>query len=814
MQDVMEKLGYLKFQMREWGSIYRFILLCCFAMAFSCFWPDVFDLPFVLLFGAFFELIQYIGKRAGRDALFTGVIAPTAVILVLILRHSDIGRDVLCAVLFWYAAYTVMLGRYLLKAVLAVLVFLSLYYLKAADVTKPMAAVFIIAILTELSNIFAREGPENTGAGRTSGCANTYERPKKGGIIRIWLPFFTIYVFLVALLPVSAKPFDWSFVYQLTRDIREQASNAAADLEYFFQRLGFRGGYVSGYNGLGNRSASLAASDRKELYISERIPYVLYLDGVSYVTFGEDGRWTGRSAVSEYDSGWLALYLNALRREGITREEAQCFSEIYERTIIYGQMRTRDLMHPLNTMILGDSAQKELEPGGGFLLRKSRKRGFAYDVTLMELDTVSPYLLRVFRNRSGTDPDEYATYSEISAYMTEVYKKPFNRYFSLTEYMNCVDRFSNMDLAPYLDTSGTTERMRELALSLTEGRDSDFDKCMAIEAYLRQYRYSTQPPEVPEGENWLDYFLFEAGEGYCVHYASAMVELCRLAGIPARYTEGYVCRFKEKPEEGDAKGYPVRGSEAHAWPEVWINGFGFVKFEPTAGMPNAAERAWGKLTRADQGIAEGGAAVAALEPYAMPEPDIEFAGYEEPEQEEEEDRAAAILEAVRRWVLILFLLILVIIVYLLLMLVFRRIWLNLKYRRAGLKDRMMMEQKDIRWIILELTGRKAAEKDRGDNETMLETAARLAKAADNIDARNLYERAVKSVYVWYAYSYGDHEPGTEDLRDSADFRKALYTVYLEKAGSSLIRGLLLRLRAMWQLSCVYMRDGAGVKNRA
>ena len=514
MQDVLEKLDFLKFQMREWGSIYRYILLCCFAALFSRFWPEVFNLSFVLLFGAFFELIQYIGKRAGRDAVFTGVIAPTAAILIFILRHNDVGKDVLAAVLFWYAAYAVMLGRYLIKAVLVILVFLSLYYLKAADITKAMAAVFIIALLTELSDVFAREGPESTGPGRSSGCADTYEKPKKGGIIRIWLPFFVIYVFLISLLPVSAKPFDWSFVYQLTRDIREHASNAAADLEYFFQRLGFQGGYVSGYNGLGNHSNTLATSDRQELFISEKIPYVLYLDGVSYVSFDEGGRWTERSAISEYDTGWLALYLNALRREDITREEAKCFSEIYERTIIYGQMRTRDLMHPLNTMLFGDSALKELEPGGGFLLHRSKKRGFAYDVNLMELDTVSPYLLRVFRNRSGRPLDEYASYSEISAYMTEVYKKPFNRYFSLTEYMNCIEGFANMDLSPYLDTSGTTERMRELALQITEGRESDFDKCMAIEAYLRQYRYSIQPPDVPEGANWLDHFLFESGEGY------------------------------------------------------------------------------------------------------------------------------------------------------------------------------------------------------------------------------------------------------------------------------------------------------------
>ena len=64
-------------------------------------------------------------------------------------------------------------------------------------------------------------------------------------------------------------------------------------------------------------------------------------------------------------------------------------------------------------------------------------------------------------------------------------------------------------------------------------------------------------------------------EGYCTYFASAMTVLCRMAGLPARYVEGFVAQ-----PGADGFAY-VTGKEAHAWTEVYFEGFGWVPFDPT-----------------------------------------------------------------------------------------------------------------------------------------------------------------------------------------------------------------------------------------
>ena len=795
MPEILQKLEKIKLQMREWGSIYRFVLLCVFASVISVFLPALYTLPLVLLFGAFYECIAYIGKRTGRDRLFAGAAAPTALLLAFILRHSEARSDVLYAVILWYAVFFLLANRWLLKIVLAITVFLCLYRLRAAQVTKPVAVLTLLAVMTELADLFRHFSYEKPEADHAAGALAGQAAADNS--VRIWMPFFAVLSLLLLIMPVSVEPFDWSFVRELSADLREQAGNLAADLEYYLSRIGLNNGYVSGYNGLGNHSGTLAVSDREELYVSEKIPHRLYLDGVSYTTLSPDGTWSGRSTFTEADEGWLALYLNALMREGITSEEAQCFSLMYERSIVYGQIRSSDLMHPLHTVLLGDRAMRDLVPGGGFALKRSKKRGYVYDFVMMDMDAANPYLRRVLRNaaqNAAADENEhgFAPYSDAAAYMQEVYRKPFNRYFSLTEYMNVMQGLEHPDMTEYLETGAATERMRDLALRITDGLDNDFDRCAAIEAYLRKYHYSTMPGPVPEGANWLDHFLFESGEGYCVHFAGAMVELCRLAGIPARYTEGYVCRF----HTDTPKGYAVRGSEAHAWPEVWIDGFGFIRFEPTPGMQTASDMAWGKLTAADRGESVGTGSVthSEPEPWTIPEPEVVFAGYEEPEPVEEPGEK--LLESFRRWGIILLLLAGVLAAYLILMLAVRRLWLDIRYRRADLKERMRMEQTDVRFFIRALTGAGP------ENLSLLQSADRLAAYPG---AGGLAERIRESVYTWYAYCYGGHKPAAgEDERD-ARMRRDLYLFYLDSAEGSLPKRTALKIRALWQLFSINRR---------
>jgi transglutaminase-like putative cysteine protease len=126
-------------------------------------------------------------------------------------------------------------------------------------------------------------------------------------------------------------------------------------------------------------------------------------------------------------------------------------------------------------------------------------------------------------------------------------------------------------------------RLETLAHRLVANLSDPFSQAWAIQAYLRGpsggYRYDTAPPPTPPGQDPVDYFLFGSRRGFCTHFATAMVVLARLAGIPARLVTGF------------AAGHLVDGrfivttADAHAWPELWIAGRGWITFEPTPNFP-------------------------------------------------------------------------------------------------------------------------------------------------------------------------------------------------------------------------------------
>ena len=92
------------------------------------------------------------------------------------------------------------------------------------------------------------------------------------------------------------------------------------------------------------------------------------------------------------------------------------------------------------------------------------------------------------------------------------------------------------------------------------------------------YRY-TLTPEILEDEV-IDDFWLGTREGFCEHYASAFVFIMRAAGIPARVVTGY--QGGEYNPYGDY--FIVRQSDAHAWSEVWIQGKGWLRVDPTAAI--------------------------------------------------------------------------------------------------------------------------------------------------------------------------------------------------------------------------------------
>jgi hypothetical protein len=132
------------------------------------------------------------------------------------------------------------------------------------------------------------------------------------------------------------------------------------------------------------------------------------------------------------------------------------------------------------------------------------------------------------------------------------------------------------------------QRVAELANQIAAPYTNPYDKALAIESYLRQYRYTTDIAAPPEGTDAVDYFLFDIKRGYCDYYASAMAVMLRALGIPSRLAAGYapgelLPSQDDKPVVTDT--YRVLERDAHAWVEVFFPAYGWVQFEPTAAQP-------------------------------------------------------------------------------------------------------------------------------------------------------------------------------------------------------------------------------------
>jgi len=131
-------------------------------------------------------------------------------------------------------------------------------------------------------------------------------------------------------------------------------------------------------------------------------------------------------------------------------------------------------------------------------------------------------------------------------------------------------------------------RSRELARQLAARHGAD---ALAItQALLTMFReqpfvYTLDPPRL--ADNAMDEFLFETRRGFCEHYASAFALVMRAAGVPARVVTGY-----QGGEYNPIGGYLiVRQSDAHAWSEIWVEGRGWLRVDPTAAVaPERIER--------------------------------------------------------------------------------------------------------------------------------------------------------------------------------------------------------------------------------
>ena len=146
-----------------------------------------------------------------------------------------------------------------------------------------------------------------------------------------------------------------------------------------------------------------------------------------------------------------------------------------------------------------------------------------------------------------------------------------------------------------------TPRTHELAEEIAFRLDNPYDITQAITNFLRtNLDYNDTVPASPDGQEPIDWVLFDHKQAFCNYYATAEIIMLRSLGIPARLAVGYAEGERQSigavediptlqpggeniPQDIESEGdiFYVRHQDAHAWPEVYFPNIGWVEFEPT-----------------------------------------------------------------------------------------------------------------------------------------------------------------------------------------------------------------------------------------
>ncbi|MBK5308065.1 MAG: transglutaminase domain-containing protein [Frankiaceae bacterium] len=144
-----------------------------------------------------------------------------------------------------------------------------------------------------------------------------------------------------------------------------------------------------------------------------------------------------------------------------------------------------------------------------------------------------------------------------------------------------IDTGGDNDIRQYALDPGdeVTSYVRKLTEGIVSKAKNNYQRAALIQAYFdpkNGFTYS-ETSTVPgiESSSALEDFL-KGKQGFCEQYASAMAAMLRIAGVPARVAVGFTAG---QPQTDGT--YKVTTDDAHAWPEAWFQGTGWIRFEPT-----------------------------------------------------------------------------------------------------------------------------------------------------------------------------------------------------------------------------------------
>ncbi len=418
---------------------------------------------------------------------------------------------------------------------------------------------------------------------------------------QLW-PLVLIFMLLLSVLPFSNAPIRWSALKNIWNTIASATNEAVhfvrVELLDFSPDFSIK---FSGYNNSGKLGGDLFETYTDSIYArsSNRLTNAIYLAGNNRNVY-TGSSWESKlsdppTVLQPYSPAYLdsAEFSYAVLRSGnYSFHDNLYLDSSYELRFL--DYRSATMFAPTNTKRIaiihpGDSSFTSEQDG--FRFDRRMKKNTHYTTRFNQINLGSEAFLSLTAQTPYLYDNSFTTHPEAYLYRADYPDLPqgtgLDSIFSARREYIYDNYLSLPDTLP--------ERVYALAETLSSEADTDYEKMLAFEAYLRTFRYNTSPEKLPKDRDLVDFFLFHSQEGYCTYFATTLAVLGRCVGIPTRYVQGYCSYTPELQGE-----WTIRSNNAHAWTECYIDGLGWIPLDTTPGYEDLRYQPWHKEPKKEE----------------------------------------------------------------------------------------------------------------------------------------------------------------------------------------------------------------------
>lgn len=573
------------------------------------------------------------------------------------------------------------------------------------------------------------------------------------------LPFLAVYLCILLMLPLIEKPYDWQWAKALYQRTSEKLTSYTENLFHIGQED--LNSAMSGFSEKGSLFAGMQSENREliKIWIGYDEGTVLYLTGKIFDSFdGHD--WQSRYG-EEQDSRLMDVLETSYAVSRYAKDDKWKYLRTNQLKMTYQYFHTDYLLAPSKAWgIAGKDIDYHVR-GENLLFDRNAGFGTHYSLKFNQLSMSREELTDFLRWNEEVAADEW--------------EKAAQRYTQDKISMEELYAYREEIKEKYAQETKISPKVQDWLLQYTAGAAAPEEKLQRIEVALAGMEYNKNPGALPERvvdeTGFLDYFLLESRKGYCTHYATAFVLLARAEGFPARYVQGFCVPITNEKET------VVYSDMSHAWPEIYIEGKGWIPFEPTPGFATYHYC----VRKEETGVGLTGQSIIEALKESGKQAEAEAEALEELENIQEED--SVLRHDIGKWMVRLVYIFLLMLFGFLLLFIMNYLWEKKREKAWDLRQRYQAAvQRNLR--ILEMLGIR-----RKETETWQEFLERVC-----VDSEETGKMPIEFIKTYENVRYGTLAVDEDILSKARKEREELLDALKRKKGKLY---WMYRLRLAW-----------------